>query len=358
MTKISAIKTLISIMVLFFLIGCAEKEYVPLPSFSETTINTNLYNLKIDNFLIVFDASSSMRHSIREGNKLDVAKALVYRMNKTIPEMGQTAGLRSFGHASNVSTEDIELQYGMTIYSTNDLKTHISKAGGLSRLNLALDAAQVDFEGLSNYRNAVIIISDGLDLDPIVLDSAQNLKDEYGSNICFYTIQVGNDIEGKKVLEQIADIGGCGFYSGYEDLVTTDGMTAFILNEFLVRKPMKLGVVTPKKIRSFSSEALFDFDKADIKIESYPMLDEVVTVLEKNRSMNVMIQGHTDYIGDDTYNMELSLKRANVIKAYLVDHGIAEYRLKTKGFGSSKPISSDRSKHGRSLNRRVDLYSN
>ena len=104
MVKKFVVKSFISVVALFFLIGCA-KEHVPIPSFSVKPINAGMYVPKIDNFLIVFDASISMKNKIKEETKLDIAKAIVDRMNQTIPELGQTAGLRSFGHAPEVSKE-------------------------------------------------------------------------------------------------------------------------------------------------------------------------------------------------------------------------------------------------------------
>jgi len=392
MIKTSVVKGLISVMALFFLIGCTAKEHVPIPSFSAATIDADMYQPKVDNFLIVFDASMSMEHKIKEEVKLDIAKAIVDRMNQTIPEMGQVAGLRSFGHAPEVSKEYTNLLYGMAEYSTQDLNKqfNISTAGGLSKLDAALDAALVDFEGLSGTHNAVIIISDGLDIGAAALASAQSLKDKYGPSICFYTVQVGNEPEGKKVLQQIATIGECGLYSGYEGLLTSAGMAVFVENEFLAEKPKKVvkapsppatvavvkkdtdndGVLneddqcpnTPDGASvnaigcwAFSNSALFDFDKSEIKSEAYPMLSEAVTILEKNPSMDVTLQGHTDNIGSAEYNMGLSLRRADAIKAYLVGKGISENRLVTEGFGSIKPISPNSSEIGRSLNRRVEL---
>jgi OOP family OmpA-OmpF porin len=390
MAKRSVVKSLISVMVLFFLIGCTAKEHVPIPSFSAKTINADIYSPKIDNFLIVFDGSISMRHKIKEEVKLDIAKAIVDRMNQTIPEMGQTAGLRSFGHAPDVSKEYTSLLYGMTEYSSQDLgkQFNVTTAGGLSKLDAALDAAQVDFENLSGARNAVIIISDGLDLGANALASAQELKDKYGSSICFYTIQVGDAPEGKEVLQKIAKIGDCGFYSEHEALLTSTGITDFVKNEFLAEKPKKAAApaavvitavnqdtdndgvydaddrcpktpdgasVNPVGCWAFSNAALFDFDKSEIKSEAYPMINEAVTILKKNPSMNVTLQGHTDNTGNAEYNMGLSLRRANAIKAYLVDNGISEDRLAAEGFGSTQPSAPNSSEIGRSLNRRVEL---
>ncbi len=384
MNKKFWIKSLISVIALFFLFGCTAKEHAPIPSFSAKTIDTGMYSPKIDNFLIVFDASSSMKDKVKEEVKLDIANALVDRMNQTIPKLGQTAGLRSFGHAPEVSREDTSLLYGMTKYSTLDLdkQFNIARAGGLSKLGKALDAAQTDFEGLSGH-NAVIIISDGLAIGEDALVSAQSLKDKYGPSICFYTIHVGEAPEGKDLLQRLAKIGNCGFYSSYDGLLTSAGMVVFVENEFLAKKPAPAVVVAVAKkdtdkdgvyneddkcpntpygasvntvgCWAFSSVALFDFDKSDIKPEAYPMLDEGVRILEMNPSMNVTLQGHTDNVGNADYNMGLSLRRADAIKAYLVKKGIAADRLATEGFGSTKPVSMDDTELGRSLNRRVEI---
>jgi OOP family OmpA-OmpF porin len=103
---------------------------------------------------------------------------------------------------------------------------------------------------------------------------------------------------------------------------------------------------------------LFDFDKDLIKAEAYPLLDEVVAILEKNPAMSVELQGHTDNVGGKEYNMGLSLRRANAVAAYLVDKGILRSRLSTKGYGFSKPVALNGTEFGRSLNRRVEIAPN
>jgi len=391
MIKKFVFKSLMSVIALFFLFGCAEKEHVPIPSFTANQFDANIYAPKVDNFLIVFDASISMKNVTKEEVKLDIAKAIVDRLNQTIPEMGQTAGVRSFGHAPEVSKAYTNLLYGMEKYSTQDLgnQLNVTKAGGLSKLNAALDAASMDFEGQSGAQNAVIIISDGLDMGNEALVSAQSLKDKFGSSICFYTIQVGEAPEGKDILAQIVDIGGCGFYSTSGGLLTSSGMAGFVEKVFLDEKPAPVvkkaptPVVVAKKdddkdgvyneddkcpntpeganvnsvgCWSFNSTALFDFDKSDIKPEAYPMLGEAVKILEKNPSMGVTLKGYTDNVGNEEYNMGLSLRRANTIKAYFIQKGITESRLVTEGFGSKNPVAMNDSETGRSLNRRVELH--
>ena len=107
---------------------------------------------------------------------------------------------------------------------------------------------------------------------------------------------------------------------------------------------------------AFSNAALFDFDKSDINPEAYPMLGEAVKILKKNLSMGVTFQGYIDNVGNEDYNMSLSLRRANAIKAYFIEKGIAENRMVTEGFGSKNPVAMNDSETGQSLNRRVEIH--
>ena len=103
------------------------------------------------------------------------------------------------------------------------------------------------------------------------------------------------------------------------------------------------------------SEALFDFNKYEIKPDFYPHLDEIVTVLKENPDLVIEIQGHTDNVGSTQYNKKLSENRAKAVKKYLIKKGISNQRLIAVGFGFSRPRTNNRSEEGRALNRRVEL---
>ena len=382
MNKRFLVQSLLSVIAFLFLFGCATKEPMEMPSFSATQFNTDMYESALDNFVVAFDASSSMRHD----NKFIIAKTLAGRLNMTLPEMGQTAGLRSFGHDPAVSKKHTELLYGMEKYSTAKAAgtlDSITKPGGWSPLGTALDAVQLDLEGLSGKRNAVIIISDGMDMEPKIA-RVQALKDKYGSSICLYPIQVGNAPEGREFLQKVAAIGKCGFFSTADDLMSGNGIATFVERVFLEKKAMVMAPAPMKAERKDSDgdgvyddedqcpgtpvganvnavgcwtldHVLFDFDKAEIKPAGYPLLDAVVAILEKNPAMSVELQGHTDNVGTKAYNMDLSMRRSQAVAKYLVDKGIMRNRLATTGFGFQSPVALNGTGFGRSLNRRVEL---
>ncbi|CAN5354361.1 hypothetical protein BH09BAC5_BH09BAC5_20650 [soil metagenome] len=94
----------------------------------------------------------------------------------------------------------------------------------------------------------------------------------------------------------------------------------------------------------------FETDKSVLKTESYDMLLEIINALKVQPDLKVEIDGHTDSDGKENHNQKLSEDRAKAVKAYFVENGIAENRITTKGFGSSRPISADKNK-----NRRVEF---
>jgi len=89
-----------------------------------------------------------------------------------------------------------------------------------------------------------------------------------------------------------------------------------------------------------SIEALFDFDKSDLKLSGRKILESAVAQLQKNQDIDlVLVTGHADKIGSVQYNQILSERRAEAVKAYLVSKGVEGSRLKANGKGSSEPIA-------------------
>jgi outer membrane protein OmpA-like peptidoglycan-associated protein len=101
---------------------------------------------------------------------------------------------------------------------------------------------------------------------------------------------------------------------------------------------------------------LFDTDKDIIKPESGPVIKLIAQALEKNPNLKLLIEGHTDSVGNADHNLDLSRRRAEAVKSVLVSQfSVDESRLSAAGLGSSKPVDSNDTPQGRSQNRRVEL---
>ncbi len=114
----------------------------------------------------------------------------------------------------------------------------------------------------------------------------------------------------------------------------------------------------PDEIRDFTGviEGIyFDTNKDTIKPRSRAKLDHAAEVLTNFPSVSVEISGHTDDRGDDEYNRELSTRRAESVRDYLVEHGVANDRLRTRGVGEAEPREDNTTSRGRAKNRRIEF---
>jgi outer membrane protein OmpA-like peptidoglycan-associated protein len=99
----------------------------------------------------------------------------------------------------------------------------------------------------------------------------------------------------------------------------------------------------------------FDFAKAMLQPDAAPVIAQVVKLLQDNPALNLSVEGHTDNVGGQDYNMKLSAARAAAVVAAVTAQGIGEDRLASRGFGAEKPIADNGSGEGRARNRRVEL---
>ena len=113
-------------------------------------------------------------------------------------------------------------------------------------------------------------------------------------------------------------------------------------------------VVTKTKIE-IKQTIFFEFNKATIKRVSYALLNEVAQAMQDNPTIKVEVQGHTDSVGNDRFNLKLSQKRAESVTAYLAKRGVSADRMVPKGYGENVPIADNRTKDGRAQNRRVEF---
>ncbi len=103
------------------------------------------------------------------------------------------------------------------------------------------------------------------------------------------------------------------------------------------------------------NNVFFDFDKNELKQESFVELDKLADLLKKNPTVKIEISGHTDNKGDKKYNLALSQKRAESVVNYLVQKGIAPARLVAKGYGDTMPIAPNDTEENKAKNRRTEV---
>jgi OOP family OmpA-OmpF porin len=210
------------------------------------------------------------------------------------------------------------------------------------------------------------------------VNAAASVKSQYGDNLCIYTVQIGNDEKGGKLLDQIAQAGGCGIFVKGDKLGSDTEMTAFVERIFLARKPAEAlppprrAKVVPQVQPEVMKEATvqreapaskevsiallveFDTGMATVKPKYNNEIKKVADFMKEYPDTSAMIEGHTDNVGKEAANVKLSQRRADSIKTYLVKKfGIDSSRIKAVGYGPNKPVASNATKEGKQKNRRV-----
>jgi outer membrane protein OmpA-like peptidoglycan-associated protein len=106
---------------------------------------------------------------------------------------------------------------------------------------------------------------------------------------------------------------------------------------------------------TLSGDTNFEFNKAELLPNAYPILNKVAESLKSDQNAKLRIEGYTDAIGSDSYNMELSRKRAQAVADYLISQGISSSRLQVVPMGESNPVATNKTAEGRAMNRRVEI---
>ena len=383
-------KTMFFLMAGALVISCAgEKVMKTAPSFKPYQFGAGQYTPKVDNFEVILDTSSTMADKYQGEAKETMAKNFLTAMNETLPELKYNGALRTFGHDAYLPDRSTMLVYGLKPYSTAEFGSAINDAkgpGGDTSLPLAKAIAAAG-EDLKSAQGpiAIVIVSDGVDLDQAPVKAAEALNGQFGNRLCIHTVLIGDDPAGKMNLEQITKAGGCGISTTADQLASSRNMSGFIETIFLEKlapkpapvaaapTPMdsdKDGVpdnldqcpntplgatVDARGCWAFTSVVLFELNSAEVRSEAYPMLNDAVMIMKKNPDLKVRIDGYTDSTGTEAYNLDLSERRAKAVKDFFVSRGIDPERLTTKGFGIANPVASNKTKAGRAKNRRVEL---
>lgn len=196
------------------------------------------------------------------------------------------------------------------------------------------------------------------------------VKDKFGNIVEGGKVEITNTVTKEKTLAVVDSTAGKFMVAvnvnKKEDLLVTIKKNDFSYNSTIVStkdisfnkppKPIKLEVNETEVGSSFViSNIYYNTNSADLKKESYIVLEEFATYLNENPGMNIEVQGHTDNVGNPKDNDALSANRAYTVKAFLEEKGVDGKRITAKGYGSNKPLLKNDTEEGRAKNRRTEF---
>jgi OmpA-OmpF porin, OOP family len=379
--------TVVAAVLIVSLVGCQNKPVGPVSPFQPAAIDPQAFTKKVDTFVIVMDASETMGDMYQGRRKADIAKDIVAHMNQTIPPYDYRAGLVAFGSGSCLDGKDAKVLYGMTSYRRADLASGLEAlkcVGGISPMSEGIATGDAILRSATLGQTALIVISDGVDIYATAAEeNAKKLKALMGDKLCIYPIQVGDDKGGKKLMDGLAKIGGCGFAVNAADISAPNAMADYVKKVFLAPAAPKVAAApapaavldsdgdgvpdsrdkcpgTPKGVKVNADGCwelrgvYFDSDKSVIKDPR--VLDEAVVILKANPKLTGEVQGYTDSTASAEHNQKLSEARAKAVRDYFIQKGIAPERVRAKGLGETKPVATNDTPEGRAQNRRVELH--
>lgn len=231
----------LALLTISLISACSTMRVPEMPALKSKDLSNRIdknYTNKVDNFLILLDASSSMSNQYKDYSKFFLARNLASHMNNTMPAFDMNGGLRKFGSDFGVKSS---LEYGMTSYARADLGAAlkaITATQGMTPLGYALAQADGDLAS-QNGKSAVIVFSDGKDAAGAPIQTAADMKMKYGANLCIYTVVIGDDAVGTAVLQEVAAASGCGFSVNGDSLRSTDAMADFVEAVFINKKKVE-----------------------------------------------------------------------------------------------------------------------
>jgi OOP family OmpA-OmpF porin len=337
----------------------------------------------LDSVLYVLDASSSM--GFRSG--LEAERRLLASLAAAMPEGDYGAGLLVFGGGEQQRTE-------VEAFSRLELVVRVAtveQLGGDTRLAAAIDEVGRMLP-ISHGRRAVILISDGVakpgsgpQSRDAVLRAADRLLAARSGEICFHTVQMGDHPAGASLLRSLAAKSACGSHHAVAELANSTAIQHFERSVFLTAiEPRQLPQVSARSApRDTDRDGVvdgrdrcaetpfgvvvdadgcwpvrslrFDSNSSWLTDSAARELRTLQAELEAHPDIAIRVLGHSDGMGEVRYNVWLSERRANRVRAFLVKTGIDGDRIAVEAIGDSRPIGANDTAEGRAQNRRTEI---
>jgi OOP family OmpA-OmpF porin len=298
-------------------------------------------------FLVDYSMSAGWKYKNTKQTRIVLAQDLLSKINSKIPGQNYVAGLHIFApQSTKVEFGNYDrAAYGAAISTLADEyvydRSKLSVGSGLNTFTGQYDAI--------SRPGAVISVTDGAYGQG--RDSVNEAKLFYQAHkdICLHFISFANEPEEQAIIDQMAAINPCSVSVKAIDLIDNDAA----INNF-VEKVFGQGKENSTVIVD-SNDLHFAFDSASIDASQSTVINGVLNDLKNDSGLKVRIDGYTCNIGSAPYNVDLSLRRANAVKGYLVSKGIDSSRLITRGHGPENPAASNDNLQGRKKNRRVEF---
>ena len=343
------------------LAACSSTPYAPVVSQADP-IDLTMYEQKADTFVVLLDASGSMNNDDAGRPRIYDAQDWTASFNNVIPPLDFDAGIVTYGKGATGSCIGYgiaSILYGPTDYNKTDFANALGSIECAASTTPIADALVSttgilsEEEGEEAGQVAVIIVSDYNWNDPSAVQEAlAQLRSEHEGSICVHTVKVGNDTSHDALIASLTDTSGCDSAVASADVASGEALTGYAASTLL----SSLGLAY--ETHSFSAHMLFDFDKSILKEEGKAELHKLDEMI-KSKGMSVRdidVVGHTDSVGTEVYNQELSEQRANAVKAYMVSEGIDSRILDVMGKGELQPVATNDTDEGRAQNRRVEVH--
>lgn len=292
--------------------------------------------------LFVFDTSGSMAD-------LDQGEPKITTARKSIIDTISRIDVERYNTSLVVFDQDRRCQAKLAIApGSEDSDSFIKQIRGIQPWGPTPLAAAIAMTGevLSKIdKKMVVLFSDGLEScggDPV--KEAKILDKKYGIKINLQVIGYGLDPATERQLKEIAEVNPAWGYYPVADAATLEGAIASITQQGELFDPVWVN----------ASTSTFQFESGSSALQQSYM-DNIQKLYRylKNNDKNIEIIGHTDSIGSGENNLRLSVQRADMVKAKLVELGIDRDRISVSGKGESEPVSSNETEAGRLNNRRV-----
>lgn len=318
---------------------------------------------KVSNLFVVTDASGTMWNE----KNFPTAKALSTSFIRALPDANARSSSRdynvgyiAFGGDDRVSVplQRFDRQALLAASEKANVMGSIDGTGGMSPIHSVIDEIAAQLDGKVGD-TAVVIFTDGLADDPArAIASATALGEGYRGKVCFRGVQVGSDPAGADFLLQLAGATSCGSSQNAADISSTSEFSRYAKNVVVGNAPLPSVAAAPpgscsSKIRLRGIE--FGFDKANVDEAGQVVLDTAIAAISTCSNARLNVTGFTDSIGAESYNQNLSERRANAVRDYFVSKGLDSGSIQPQGFGEANPVASNETQDGRARNRRVEL---